>query len=78
MATIKVCDICGSSEYVNTREYVIGDVCSIIDHCESETYDICVFCENQILKSIINYLSNTNNSKYETNKLILSFIKNMI
>jgi hypothetical protein len=78
MATIKVCDVCGSSEDVNTREYVIGQTYNSIDYDDvAECFDLCLKCETVVLNRTINSLSNTFDYKCEINKNIVSVIKKL-
>jgi hypothetical protein len=78
MATIKICDICGSNENVNTRKYITGQTYNGVDYDNnSEYYDLCVICENKVLQSIVNYMFKTMNDKYEINKNTINFIKKL-
>lgn len=51
MATIRVCDICGSRDSVNKVEYLYGREGSLEN--SYETFDLCSLHEAQTLKSSI-------------------------
>jgi len=81
MALVKVCDICGSSKNVNTRQYAFDDQVDIAGgRCEDvyETYDLCLACEVNMFTSSLREImkSQTRREQYQIGQKFIDYIKN--
>jgi len=81
MALVKVCDICGSSKDVNTRQYTFDNQVDIAggrseDICE--TFDLCLACEVNMFTSLQREImkSQTKREQYRIGQKFIDYIKN--
>lgn len=76
VATINVCDICGSRKDVARRSYQTGTTYNGIDHdVDSEIFDLCVNCERNMLNESANFLLTKHKLTYHFNSTMIDKIR---
>ena len=83
MATIEVCDICGTGDDVTRRAYSTGErTYNGVDYdYESEIIDLCPVCELRLIRCVINdiilggEIGGQEESRNKINKILINAFK---